>query len=148
MTKVVDFRRGGIRVYPGNVSEYIEARGKELQQSAPAPQAKNAAGPGSEKERKRLEAEERQKRYRKTRPLREAIGALERKLEQMEGEKSAIDARMADADFYRDGENVKNVHARYRELEKEIADAYFRWNELTKQLQGTESPDDPPGRRT
>ena len=143
VTKVVEFRHGGIRTYPGNVSEYIEARGKE-QQVAPAPaQGKSVSGPQSERERKRLEAEQRQKRYRKTGPLRERIGALERQLEEMEQEKAGIDRQMADPDIYRDGERVKTMHARYKELEKALADGYFRWNELAKQLEEMKSADEP-----
>jgi len=146
VTKVVDFRHGGIRTYPGNISDYIDARGREQQLAAPPSQGKAASGPLSEKERKRLEAEERQKRYRKTRPLRDAIDALERHLEKMEKEKTDIGRQMADPDFYRDGEHVKSVHARYRELEKDLGDGYFRWNELTKQLEQMDSADEA-GRR-
>jgi ATP-binding cassette subfamily F protein 3 len=146
VTKVVEFRRGGIRIYPGNVSEYIDARNREEQKAGPSPQAKQTTGAASEKERKRLEAEERQRKYKKTKPLRDAIEKLERKLEGMEKEKSAIDRQMADPEFYRDGENVKKVHARYKELEKDLADAYFRWNELTRQLEGAGPPGDAPRR--
>jgi ATP-binding cassette subfamily F protein 3 len=142
VTKVVDFRHGGIRTYPGNVSEYIDARGKEQQVAAPPAQGKSASGPGSERERKRLEAEERQKRYRRTGPLRERIGTLERQLEEMEKEKAEISRQMADPDIYRDGERVKIVHARYKELEKAIGDGYFRWNALTKELEEVKSADD------
>jgi ATP-binding cassette subfamily F protein 3 len=143
VTKVVDFRQGGIRTYPGNVSDYIDARGREQQVAATPVQGKSVSGPQSERERKRLEAEERQKRYRKTKPLRDRIGTLERQLEEMEKEKADIGRQMADPDFYRDGDRVKTVHARYRELEKWLGDGYFRWNELTKQLEKTESADDP-----
>ena len=146
VTKVIEFRHGGIRTYLGNVSDYIDARGREQQAAGPSPREKSPSGAQSEKERKRLEAEERQKRYRKTRPLRDAIGALEKRLEKMEQEKAEIGAQMAAPEFYRDGENVKRVHARYRDLEKDIGDGYFRWNELTKQLQETESAGDPPRR--
>jgi ATP-binding cassette subfamily F protein 3 len=142
VTKVVDFRHGGIRTYPGNVSEYIDARGKEQQVAAPPAQGKSASGSGSERERKRLEAEERQKRYRRTGPLRERIGTLERQLEEMEKEKAEISRQMADPDIYRDGERVKIVHARYKELEKAIGDGYFRWNALTKELEEMKSADD------
>jgi len=142
VTKVVDFRHGGIRTYPGNVSEYIEARGREQQAAAPAVQGKLMSGAQSEKERKRLEAEERQKRYRRTGPLRERIGTLERQLEEMEKEKAEISRQMADPDIYRDGERVKTVHARYKELEKAIGDGYFRWNALTKELEEMKSADD------
>ena len=135
VTKVVEFSRGGIRTYLGNVSDYIDARGKEEQKAAAVAPRKPSSGIPGGKERKRLEAEERQKRYKKTGPLREKIAALERELGESEREKSALDAQMADPDFYRDGERVRTVRARYKDLEKEIADRYFRWNELSKQLE-------------
>jgi ATP-binding cassette subfamily F protein 3 len=143
VTKVVDFRHGGIRTYPGNVSEYIDARGKEQQAAAPPAQGKSASGPGSERERKRLEAEERQKRYRKTGPLRKRIATLEGELEEREKEKAEITRQMADPEIYRDGERVKTLHGRYKELEQALADAYFRWNALTKELEEMNSADDP-----
>ena len=142
VTKVVEFRRGGIRTYPGNVSEYIDARGREQQGSAPPAQGKSSSGPGSERERKRLEAEERQKRYRKTGPLRKRIGALEGELDEMEKEKAEVSRQLADPEVYRDGERVKTLHARYKELEKVLADGYFRWNALTKELEEMKSADD------
>jgi ubiquitin len=42
---------------------------------------------------------------------------------------------MADPEFYKNGEHVKNVTSTYKSLEKQLADAYFNWNELTKQLE-------------
>jgi len=151
VTKVVEFRRGEITVYPGNVSEYIEARerrerdaaraaGEAAGRGGAAARGSGAASKSSEKDRKRLEAEERQRRYRKTRPLREEITALEASLESMEGEKSALERRMGEPEFYRDGEHVRVVQARYKELEKSLADGYFRWNELTKKLEALEAP--------
>ena len=162
VTKVVEFRRGAIAVYPGNVSEYIEAREKR-ERAAVELSAKGggrtggAAGGGRdgnsqpskipEKERKRLEAEERQRRYKKTKPLRDQIAALESRLEALEEEKSALEQSMADPAFYRDGEHARTAQARYKELEMSLGDGYFRWNELTKKLEAMET-DQPeaPGR--
>jgi hypothetical protein len=41
---------------------------------------------------------------------------------------------MTDPEFYKDGEKVKLVSARYKELKDLVTDAYFRWNERTKEL--------------
>ena len=38
-------------------------------------------------------------------------------------------------DFYKDGETVKEVTARYKELEAVLTNGYFRWNELVKDLE-------------
>jgi len=140
VTKVVEFRRGQVSVYPGNVSEYIDARERRERAAAargeaPGDGAGRGAAKVSEKERKRLEAEERQRRYRKTKPLRDQIGALEKTLGNLEEEKTALEQNMAEPGFYKDGERVRSAQARYKEVEKLLADGYFRWNELTKKLE-------------
>jgi len=42
---------------------------------------------------------------------------------------------MGHADFYKDGEKVKQVTAQYKTLEAELADIYFKWGEVTKELE-------------
>jgi hypothetical protein len=42
---------------------------------------------------------------------------------------------MGHPDFYKDGEKVKEITAKYKSVEKELSDLYFRWGELTKQLE-------------
>jgi ATP-binding cassette subfamily F protein 3 len=136
VNKVVEFRKGLIRTYPGNISDYLYAREKELAaggvlssaQARPAVQA-------SERERKRLEAEQRQRRYARTRPVMEKVAGLERTIEAMENEKSLIEQEMADPEFYRDGERAKAAAARYRELQEQLPDKYFRWGKLNEELQ-------------
>ena len=133
VTRVVEFRAGHLKTFAGNVSDYLEARQRAIE-GAPEPGGREIAQ-GSVKDRKRLEAEERQKRYRRTRPLQEKIAALERQLETQEREKAAIERRMGEPDFYREGTTVKEVTARYKELEAGLQEGYFRWNELVKELE-------------
>jgi ATP-binding cassette subfamily F protein 3 len=135
VNKVVEFRRGSIKTYMGNVSDYLYAKQKELESSSPAQGGKPAGTQLQEKERKRQEAELRQRRYEKTRPVQQKIDAIEKSIEKDEAEKSAIEEQMGHPDFYKDGEKVKKVTARYKELEQKLPDSYFRWNELTKQLE-------------
>jgi septation ring formation regulator EzrA len=44
---------------------------------------------------------------------------------------------MGHPDFYKDGERVKEVTAQYKALERDLNDVYFRWGELTKELERT-----------
>lgn len=137
VTKVVDFRRGRLRVYPGNITDYLEARARELAAQNPAGQLPGVP-PSSrlaEKERKRLEAEERQRRYARTKPLQDKIAVLEREIEKLEQEKSLLEQEMADPAFYRDGERTKAASARYKELETALPDRYFRWGKLSEELE-------------
>ncbi len=131
VNKVVEFSNGHVRTYLGNVTEYLEAKQRALDRETSAQPEPPAGG----KERKRMEAEERQRRYRLTRPLQERIAAVEQLIESLEREKQEIETLMGTPDFYRDNERVKETSARYKTLGTLLADEYFRWNELTKELE-------------
>jgi ATP-binding cassette subfamily F protein 3 len=135
VNKVVEFRRGRVKTYGGNVSDYLYAKQKESEGAAPVQAGKQITVQLTEKERKRQEAELRQRRYEKTRPVQARIDAIEKAIERDEAEKVAIEELMGHPDFYKEGERVKEITARYKELEQKLPEAYFRWNELTKQLE-------------
>jgi ATP-binding cassette, subfamily F, member 3 len=138
VNKVVEFRKGRVRTYPGNVSDYLYAKQKEAGLAAAEEQqrvVKNDAAPLSEKDRKRIEAEQRQKRYKLTKPVQDKIEKVEKEIESKESEKANMEVTMAHEDFYKDGERVKAFSARYKTIEEELKNSYFRWNELTKELE-------------
>jgi ATP-binding cassette subfamily F protein 3 len=135
VNKVVEFKQGRIKIYPGNVSDYIYRKQKETeraQESASAEQTE--AVKLDDKERKRREAEQRQRRYRVTRPVQEELAKVESTIGLKEKRKAEIEALMATPEFFHDGEQVKRITAEYKALEQELTDAYFKWNELTNEL--------------
>lgn len=137
VNKVVEFRQGMIKTYIGNVSEYIDAKRREQERAtqAAAEQQRKTEPKLSEKERKRIEAEERQKRYKRLKPIQDKINAVEKEVEELERKKSDYEALMGDPEFYKDGEKVKRVTADHKKLESQLKDAYFRWNALNKELE-------------
>ena len=136
VNKVVEFKRGRIKTYPGNVSDYIFRKQKEQIESSTASQDRKADTQAlSEKERKRIEAEQRQRRYEKTKPVQDKIAQAESAIESLEREKAKIEELMGHPDFYRDGERVKEVTAQYKAIEQNLQTRYFRWNELTRELE-------------
>ncbi len=137
INKVVEFRESGIKVYPGTLSDYLDKR--KLERDAESV-SRSSAPRGlttvlTDKERKRIEAELRQERYKLTRPLQEAIEKVEKAINTLEQEKSTIEHQMSTPDFYKDGERVKSVAHRYKEVQDNLKDAYFTWGELTKKLE-------------
>jgi ATP-binding cassette subfamily F protein 3 len=161
VNKVVEFSNGYIKTYLGNVSEYIYAKQKELNatkvRTTDVQQQKNKTQEPtrrdeplkvedstrresirtklSDKERKRIEAEQRQKRSHLTKPIQQKIDKLEHEIESKEKQKAECEELMAHADFYKDGEKVKEVTAHYKALETELSDIYFKWGELTRELE-------------
>lgn len=134
VNKVVEFKQGRIKAYPGNISDYIYTKQKEQEGQIPGPVTPHRTDTSiTDKERKRLEAEQRQKRYQALRPILKKIETLEREIEAKEHRKTEIEEMMGVPDFYKNGESVKEITAEYKAVETELNDAYFRWNELTRE---------------
>jgi ATP-binding cassette subfamily F protein 3 len=138
VTKVVEVRAGRIRTFLGNVSDYVEKKQREEEGSLRT--GRTAEMPGqspvlSEKERKRLEAELRQKRYAKTKPVQDEITAAEQMIASMEAEKASLESVMGSADFYREGMKAKETTSRYRVLQGELTAQYYRWDRLQRELE-------------
>jgi ATP-binding cassette subfamily F protein 3 len=138
VNKVIEFRAGRIKTYLGNISDYIDIKKREqelLQHQAPSSGRPAGESLPTEKERKRFEAELRQKRYQKTKPVQDHLAYLETVIEKKEREKTAIETAMASGDFYRDGEKAKETASRYKVVQQELADAYYQWDELSRELE-------------
>jgi ATP-binding cassette subfamily F protein uup len=110
---------GEVREYVGGYDDWLRQAAAE----APAPPAAKVAEakprPKAEKPRKLSFKDERE-----LAGLPELIGALE-------GEQEALHRRLSDPEFYRTaGGEVAKFNARLAELERELAEAYARWEEL------------------
>jgi ATP-binding cassette subfamily F protein 3 len=135
---VVEFRAGTVKTYLGSVSDFLASKQKE-QSAAASDAARTAVSPGGERERKRAEAELRQRRYQKTQPVQREIDRLERTIAGLEQRKAVLETLMADPELYRDGDRARDISVEYKGLEQSLRDAYFRWNELTQQLERLKS---------
>jgi ATP-binding cassette, subfamily F, member 3 len=144
ITKVIEFRNGSIKTYLGNVSEYLSAKARERADNPDVAPPGTPPSRVSEKDRKRLEAEHRQTLYKKTKPIVTQITELERSIEAKEKEKSAIELLLANPDSYHDGEQIKEATARYKLIQKELSDAYFKWGKLTQELEKVQNNLAPP----
>jgi ATP-binding cassette subfamily F protein 3 len=147
VNKVVEFRDGNIRTFPGNVSEYIERRKLEELSIEPRGKADAIQPLPSPKERKRIEAEERQRRYARTKPLKEKLQRLEKIIEEREHEKQHLEKALSDPEFYKNGDKVREATDRYAVVERELTESYFQWNNLTRELETVESEDASGGTR-
>ncbi|MGE5315159.1 MAG: ribosomal protection-like ABC-F family protein [Acidobacteriota bacterium] len=143
VNKVLEVRKDGVSVYLGNVSDYLEKKRKEAQEDLPEGAAKKprmqtaaAAAPAlSEKERKRLEAERRQQVYQLTKPLKKKVEAVEKKIEDGERRKKELEAIMAHADFYQQGERAKTISTEYRTLQQSLDALYQEWEALSGEIE-------------
>ena len=139
VSKVVEFKATRIKTYVGSVSDYIDAKQREAAAGTMNEHERGSTARGDERARKRLEAERRQRRYERVKPLKDKLERLEQVIESREEEKRECERLMADPEFYKDGERVREVTTHYKELEKALQDDYYRWMGLSKELEQLDS---------
>ncbi|MDZ7690564.1 MAG: ABC-F family ATP-binding cassette domain-containing protein [Balneolaceae bacterium] len=145
VSKVLEVQPNNTRTFLGNVSYYLEKKqeeeehafGPELSDTqADTSQATSSSNGSSlsRKEERRLEAEKRQQKYNKLKPLKKKIDPLENKIEKLESRKEEIEALMTQPDFYDDDEQVKEISLEYEKLKAELVEIYAEWEELAMQI--------------
>lgn len=144
VNKVAEFSRGSVRTFIGNISDYLNKKKQEAEKlgaGTAESQSKILMGdytPLSSKERRRIEAEKRDERSRRLRPLKEELKSVEEEISRMESRRKEIEAMMLDPEFYRNGKEAKNTSIEYKELESKLEEKYFRWEELTEEIEQVE----------
>ena len=141
VTKVLVAREGGIVLYPGSVDDYLriwherEAQGAEPRGDAD-PDGKSPLR--QERDRKRGEAERRQERYRRIRPLRESLEAVLAEIDARERRKAELETLLSDPATYGDGNRAKGLGVEYRELAPALDSLYLRWSDLQGRIDAIE----------
>lgn len=136
VNKVIEVRNKSIKIYLGNISNYIAAKEKETQLHQNIElRSKSNVSEISEKERKRLEAEVRQRLYKITKPLKEKLAAVEAEIKKKEKLKIDYQAAMAEPDFYSDTQKVKSTNSEYKKITGELDELYKEWTEYSEKLE-------------
>ena len=137
-THVWDVRDGGVTVYPGNLAEYLE-RQRRLAEAAGPSQAEEARaagdGPMSAKERRRLEAEERQRRSAVEGPLKKQVAALEARIAELEARAKEEEQKLADPALYDDFARAKPLVDAHRQTQAELEGAMAQWEAASAELE-------------
>lgn len=145
INKVIEFRSGNVRTFIGNVSDYL-AKKKEERETATQQLHIPSASSGlssqidskeillSDKERKRIDADKRQKLFKLLLPLREKLEIIENVIGTMEKQKSSIETLMASPDFFSNGEQAKRLTREYKELQISLEQAYLKWEEINLEI--------------
>jgi ATP-binding cassette subfamily F protein 3 len=133
VTKVIALRAGPPLIYPGTISEYLDSQ--RAAAGRVQPEAGQRAAKSGGRERKRQEAEERQQRYRRVKPVKDAIGKVEQAIQRKEDRIRECERMLEDPELYRDGERTREVTAEYQSLKRALEEEYHRWNDLTRELE-------------
>lgn len=146
VNKVAEIRNNSVKIYNGNIDYYLEK--KKQNDAEPVKQqtgkstgstgSNDAAAAGNRKEQKRLEAENRQKKYQATKDISKKIAEYEKDIEKLEKQKVELEASLADPRVYSNAQQAKETTAAYNDVKEKLENIFMEWTELTEKLEEIE----------
>jgi ATP-binding cassette subfamily F protein 3 len=139
-THVWEVADGKVTSHPGNLDDFLYHQ-EQVRLAAEAAGA-GVQGKGervataglSEKERKRLEAEARQRRSVVEGPIKKEIASLEERIAKLETEQQAREAQLADPALYNDFARAKPLMDTHREGKEQLEKLYAQWEAAQERL--------------
>ncbi|TME34472.1 MAG: ATP-binding cassette domain-containing protein [Chloroflexi bacterium] len=146
---IVEVTGGDATLFPGDFEYYaakrgidIEARGATEGRATPrgleAPQPRPRTSATAESARKRAEADERNRRYRRTKDLRTALERTEREASETDAELAKLIERLADTSVYADPALAKDLIDRYNAARDRAETLAADWARLGDELAAAE----------
>ncbi len=131
-TVIAEVGGGRLDLFPGSYSDYVERRRRdEPGLGAAEVGGSEAATPRAlARDLRRLEVEERNRRYRERRALEERLGVVEEGIESLEARLREIAALQTDPSLYRDAGRAKEIGREKVETEARLRQLYARWETL------------------
>jgi ATP-binding cassette subfamily F protein 3 len=140
-TVIWEVKDGGILPQPGNLDDWLYHR-RQLEEAAGGVAAPwgDAAGPergdGGDRDRRRSEAEARNARYRREKPLRDALAKVEARIADLEARVRQADVALADPGLYQDFARARPFIDEKAAAEAELRERYGEWEQAAGQLEG------------
>jgi ATP-binding cassette subfamily F protein 3 len=138
-TVIWEVKDGAILPQPGNLDDWLYHQ-RALTEAGAADAAAGTAGaalaapPATERDRKRTEAQARNARYRREKPLREQIATLEARIAALERDEKEASAALADPALYEDFARAKPLIERQRVAKDELERRYAEWEAAQEEL--------------
>jgi ATP-binding cassette subfamily F protein 3 len=140
VNKVFELKNGSLNDYHGNYSYFIE---KRSQVADPAVNEKAAeftvATPGEQafknKEKKRQEAQERNKIYKIKAGFEKDLSTAEKKIASLEARKSEHETALCDPQTHRDSAKIRTINLELKDINIELERSYSIWTELNSKLE-------------
>jgi ATP-binding cassette subfamily F protein 3 len=140
VNKVVDIRKGTIKLYPGDIDYFLSKRSELSDSSIESNyEIKEKKVFSNRKDQKRIEAEIRQQKHKASKDVVKSISNLESVITKLESEYKELENKLADPEIYLNGEVAKQITSRFNNVKSELDLALLKWEELNKTLLEIES---------
>ncbi len=139
VNKVVEIRKGHVKEYIGGIDYYLFKKEEEKNAGQKIEAAKNTADENlSRKDQKRIEAENRQKRYKATKDIVRKIEGTEKSIERLEEKEKELESLLADPEIYGDPGTAKEKTFEFNKVREELESMINEWENLSERLKEIE----------
>ncbi len=147
---VIEVSGGTATLYPGDFEYYAAKRGLDIEArgateghatprglETPAPRSRESATEVAA--RKRVEAEDRNRRYRRTRDLRDALERTEREAAETDASLARLTERLADPSVYADAASARSLIDEYNAARDRAEHLAAEWARVGEELAAVEA---------
>ncbi len=136
ITKVIALKDLSLKIYHGNVDDYLEAYHREHDNTRPVNDLPQTDTPLTiKKKQKRTEAEQRQWLHTRLKPLKESLERLEREMTEYERKKREIENSFSDQDTYNNEGLIQSRSIEYSRITAHLDSLYNTWAETEKKIE-------------
>jgi len=137
VNKVFELKGGFINDYSGNYTYFIEKRGQAINQ---AKDDNTSAASSKEqvftnKDKKRLEAEERNKLSKIKNTWKKELATVEEKIELLEARKSVHEATLCHPQTHKDSAKIKELQIELKDITTSLENHYNIWTDISSKLE-------------
>lgn len=140
VNKVLDIRKGEIKIFPGDIDYYLSKRSSDFLNNPRSEENKTETRKFSnKKDQKRYEAQLRNNRHKATKDVIKTITNLETIISNLETEQKELENKLSNPEIYSDSNLIKETTIRFNEVKDELDKALIKWEELNIKLLEIES---------
>ncbi len=135
VNKVVEIRKGELKIFDGGIDYYLSKREESNNEQEKRRQAKTLDLEAiSKKDQKRIEAELRQKKYAASKGIAEKIKRLEKEIENLEKKEKELEKTLADQETYNNPSVAREKTIEFNKVKETIEETIAEWEKLSEKL--------------
>ncbi len=137
VNKVYELKDGSINDYHGNYTYFIEKRSQAITQTRDEnnSQLSSKEQAFKPKNKKRLEAEERNKLSKIKNAWKKELTAVEEKIELLEARKSVHETTLCDPQTHKDSSKIKELQIELKDITTQLENYYNIWTDISSKLE-------------
>ena len=134
VNKVVEVRNHRIKIYEDGIDYYLMKREELINSEEKYSEVKADTDKTNRKDKKRLEAELRQKKYAATKDLKKKVAVIEERIHSLEKEEGEIEEKLFSPDVYENHQLVLELNEKLANIKQELKEQMNDWENLSNKL--------------